>query len=234
LLEPWFESEDPALQELAALAFARVSVDDARSYLWQHSDRPAFVRPLIASARAEQLPAIEDLVQSLKDPEARCRAWGQLGTRRAVEDLLQLLEAGFGAAGEALHLISGAPLFEEQVVEVVADEASLTHVEQLARRQGDAEVGVERIRTRRFDVDSTKWRQACGQLFQAHGVAERRRLGTPLSASSILQAVTHPNVAPSTRSICVDELAIGYSIRLRPRSDPRTRERRQDVASALM
>ena len=232
LLTPWLESDSVAYQELAALASLRVSPESARAYLWERRSRSSFARALACSATLDQLVATQDAVLRVDNEETRCRALGMLGTGPAVTCLLDLLGTVPQTAGEALHLISGAELFEETVSETVVDDASLTHGELAARRAGDAEVGVERARKRVFSRDPARWRHACTSLLQGGAETERWRMGAPISAQRVLEAVTHPFLSATTRNACVEELAIRFRSELPLRSDPRIWDRRRDALAA--
>jgi 3-oxoacyl-[acyl-carrier-protein] synthase-1 len=232
LLEPWLASPDESLQLSAAEAFLALDRTTARRHLWKQRERRGFALALAMICQPNEQATLAEQLTSLTDDALACRALGVLGTPAVFESLLKRFESAPAHAAQALHRMTGIALFEDRVEDRILSDEMLTHGELLARRNGDAKIGVDRITTRGFSRDKSAWKAAwAARRAQASG-DPRYVLGLPLSAAALLKLTEHPLLAPSAHRLAAMQLGVAFGARLPLGHDARVLDRLRAVAHA--
>lgn len=174
----------------------------------------------LAGSRSAGAILLEQL--SRADPPAEVvTAVGLLGDLSVADQLIRLLTVSplATAAAEALHVITGAPLFEDVFVpdNLTVDELfdkelrAYRETGELPNRGDGQPFG---SRTRRLSVDSNLW--GCWLLENATRFkAELRyRMGQPCTAEVLLRCLSSETFPKSYRALVGEELLVRYGIDL--------------------
>jgi hypothetical protein len=193
----------------------------------------------MASGRA----ATGQLLQRLNEPEPApdvLQALGLLGDLSTVRPLLQMLGRPelAPAAAEALHVITGAGLYEEVLVpnEVEDDERLDGEAEPRRAQPGTgafpAAEEAAGSRVRRLSHDPAAWEAwlaAHASRFAAH---RRFRLGQLYGPAVLLQCLAAIDYPKPYRRFVADELRIAHAIDLRFETDMRVAEQQRELRGA--
>jgi uncharacterized protein (TIGR02270 family) len=149
------------------------------------------------------------------------QALGLLGDLAAVRPLLRCLDVEdmAGHAAEALHVITGAALFEEVFVPEKVEEDELLEDEALQYRQtgqllAPANGSSPGARVRRLCQDAAiweEWLKSNAGRFVAH---RRFRHGQPMGPDVLLRCLASTDYPKSYRKWLAEELLISYAIDL--------------------
>lgn len=217
IVQPWYEAPDPAAREAALHAGLRLHDEAARAQVLRDLATPNLL-PLAAPRGTA--PRLMEQLRGAETPPAVVLALGQLGELSAVRALTALLpdEALAGIAARALHLITGAELYEtalepEPVLEDELTAAELKRWREAgeAPRRADGEPFGNRVE--RLSRDPAIWGQwlvGNGARFSA---ASRYRLGEPCSALALVRSLAHPSLPATGRAALADELIVRHGIR---------------------
>lgn len=234
LLEPWLESDRPDHQLAASLAYLRLDRAAARRHLLMYA-RAGHLQALALVCEPAEQSRLFGLIQRCTSDDSTCLALGLLGTVPAIEGLLECLtEARLApASARALHLITGREQLADRELVTLTPDAELTEEELAARRAGDAEVGVERERSRSFTHDPAFWRAACSQHTARFKLEQRARLGLVLGGAGDAAVLAHPLLAPSVKDLCAQQIFLRMPAQIRPRSDMRVSDQQELAAQIL-
>jgi uncharacterized protein (TIGR02270 family) len=198
--------------------------------------------PALALGLAGGRRAVPQLLAALRNPGQHgeiISALGLLGDLSAVRPLVELLSVDpvGGAAADALHVITGAPLFEDTILPDLATEEELFPEEladfrgrgQAPRRPDGRPFGPVVLRLSR---DSAVWREWLATN-ASRFVAERRyRSGTPYAPGVLLECLRSASFPKSYRAWIGEELLIRYGLDIRFEADLPVRQQRRVLAEA--
>ena len=158
-------------------------------------------------------------------------ALGLCGCLSAVRPLLAALTEPTlaAAAATALHLLSGAELWEE----VDDIDESILHDEELAAlRQGKLNAKQLQMTVVRLSRDRAAWKAWWRGDGRALVPSVRYRLGQPFDPGSSLAALLSPQFAPWLRDIMAQEIEIRYRVNVRFVADMMVNEQRGCIREA--
>jgi hypothetical protein len=214
-----YEDSDLAVQAAARRAGLRLQDPAAAQFAINGDDH---VIAALAGGRdvaSRILHRLQGAVDVAALPPAVPIALGLLGDLTAVRPLVGLLETESlaGLSAEALHLITGAPLYEqvltpEPVAEDELFEAELKRWRERgdAPRRADGQPFGERVQ--RVSRDPAAW----GAWLLDHGnrfnTSKRYRLGLPCTPSAMLRSLTVGLPTRPWRELLIEELMIRHHI----------------------
>jgi hypothetical protein len=208
------DDADPAVRSAALRAGLRLHDAAARERVVADTCHP----DLLALAAGRGTAA--RLLKRLDDPPAApaaIAALGQLGELSAVRALTALLpnEALGGLAARALHLITGAELFETMLEPDPVKEDELTEAE--LKRWREAGEAPRRLdgepfgnRVERLSLDPAVWGQWLVDNGARFSATRRYRLGEPCGAAVLLRSLAHPGLPAAGREALADELIVRH------------------------
>jgi len=155
-------------------------------------------------------------------------ALGLLGDLSAVRPLIGFLRAEplAGAAADALHVITGAPLFEDVLVPELMTEEELFPAEldafreraQLPRRPDGQPFGA---RVRRLSRDAAVWGDWLTSNASRFHADLRYRNGFLYGPDALLDCLRSPTYPKSFRALAAEELLVRYGVDLQFEADMR-------------
>lgn len=185
----------------------------------QQEGLPALAMGLAADRQAT-LALVERLTQEGVMEDA-IMALGLLGDLGAVRPLMRCLGIGDRAehAAMALHVITGAPLYEEVFVPDEPAEDELLEQEKLDYRaggqlpkRGDGKTFGSTVR--RLSQEPGQWEAWLGANASRFAAGVRYRMGHPLDPGVLLSCLAAPAYPKPYRAVLADELAVRYRIDL--------------------
>jgi hypothetical protein len=227
VVRPLLHSGDRAIAHAALLAALRLHDDEAFRGLMASAATPEADPIGLGLAAGRRM--VRFLVSAHEQAESRLdvvTALGLLGDLSAVRPLIDLLSVDdlAGAAAEALHVITGAPLFEDVLIpepireeELFPDEltAFREHGE-VPRRQDGQPFGTSARRLTREPAVWNDWIATNSSRFQA---GRRYRTGVLYSPRVLLACLESETFPKSYRRWVGEELQVRYGIDLRFEAD---------------
>jgi uncharacterized protein (TIGR02270 family) len=225
-LYPFLDHDDTSTRAAAALALLRMGEQQVVQHCLALAPSQPWALFLVGLGGSRSNVSIPFTIASGDTPTTESLlALGLLGESAAIEVLLAHLahEALAGAAATALHLITGAELYEEVFIPEEIDEDELFEEElaQLLRGESltpddEQPPGVTLSRLSQKRDDWQAWLNEHQARFQP-GV--RYRIGKPYSPACLLENLMSEQLSHQVRKWAYEELVIRYGLDVRFETD---------------
>jgi uncharacterized protein (TIGR02270 family) len=214
----WLKHPDPQVRSAALLALLRTDPRNVVPHCLGIVSRESW--PCIGLGLGGDRSAVGALRQLVDDGAATADhllALGLLGDTSVVRTLLNALanEPLAAAAARSLHMITGAPLFEEEFIpDPIRKDELLPHEleawntrKELPARPDGEPFGTK---TTRLSVDPVAWDEWLKQHAASFRNDQRYRKGKPCSPLVLLEELAAERSSPLLRQLAYEELAIRY------------------------
>ena len=221
-IQPFYQAKDPRLQSSALHAGIRLHHPEALRQLRVHAlaGQPPSIESGLAGGRQD----VPQIVNHLLQPEPSrdgVVALGLLGDLSSVRPLIRMLsvEPLAAAAAEALHVITGAALFEEVFVPDPVSEEELFDKEVRAlRERGEIPHRLNGepfgSQVRRLSHDADAWEDWLQRHVSQFNADRRYRIGRPYHPEVLLDCLNSEAFPKSYRRLVAEELLVRYGIDL--------------------
>ncbi len=230
------QHDNEAVRSVAALALLRLGETQTSNYCLQFARSQNWpLLPLGLSGGRSVAPFLLDIANAGK-PSADCLiALGLLGELSAIETLLGHLNNAELAetAARALHLITGAELYEEVFIPEEIDEDALfeEELEKLKRGEPLHPPGEEPGATiTRLSQKPEAWRKWWSANKSRYDARIRYRNGKPYSPACLLENLESEKSPRLVRQLAYEELIIRYGIDFPFETDMLVAQQKQALA----
>lgn len=207
--------DDPEVRLAAGLALVRGEAPSGLARVLPAIRDDEALLPLLALVgHATAVPWLADQAARRETSSDPVLALGLLGDPAAVPALLDALDGPHpAAAAQALHLLTGAELYDETFVEDVPADDELFEDEREAQARGEPPGTPPRGTTlSALSVDSVRWRTWWGVRAPAFADAARFRLGWPAGPASQVASLASPALPHAVRGWVAEELVARYRL----------------------
>ncbi|HYT92561.1 MAG TPA: HEAT repeat domain-containing protein [Gemmataceae bacterium] len=232
-LQRWLKHEDEAARQAAVLALLRLhetqTVQECLPRVYEES-WPALALGLGGGRLTVQV--LLEVVSAGKATAEVLLALGLLGDVTAISALLDRLTNPEGAdtVALALHLITGAQLWEEALIPDKIDEAELFEAEREKLRKGEA-LPVTGTKVTRLSQNPEDWRKWWTTNQARFNTKIRHRLGKPYSPAILLEQLESERSPHKVRRHVYEELTIRYGTDVAFEADLPVAQQRQVLGS---